>query len=138
VERCPGTQRKGIDIIDAVRVGDPIDLPLGTPDPAILIWAQREARVLVTDDKKSMPAHLLGHLLSGHHSPGIFVIRSQSSIPQLVSFLASVANTSEPSEFSVQRPLPNRRMGRYHGRIALIGVRRVGPGNLLQSFDQTI
>jgi hypothetical protein len=93
-------KRGGIDLIDAVRVGDPFDLPLTTPDPAILIWAQREARVLVTTDKKSMPGHLLGHFQSGHHSPGIFIIRSQCTIPQLVSLLASVANSSEPSEWA--------------------------------------
>jgi hypothetical protein len=91
---------RGIDLVDAVRVGDRFDLPLGTPDPAILIWAEREARVLVTDDKKSMPAHLLGHLLSGRHSPGIFIIRFQSTIPQLISFLASVANSSDASEWA--------------------------------------
>jgi hypothetical protein len=91
---------RGIDLVDAVRVGDPLDLPLRTPDPAILIWAEREARVLVTNDKKSMPVHFFGHIQSGHHSPEIFIIRSQSAIPQLVSFLASVANTSEPSEWA--------------------------------------
>ncbi len=72
----------------------------GQPDPAILIWAEREARVLVTNDKKSMLGHFLGHIQSGYHSPGIFIIGSQSAIPRLVSFLASIANTSEPSEWA--------------------------------------
>jgi hypothetical protein len=91
---------RGIDLIDAVRVGDPNDLPLRTPDPAILIWAEREARVLVTDDRKSMPRHLLDHLRFGQHSPGIFIIRSQSTIPQLISFLATVAQSSDASEWA--------------------------------------
>ena len=91
---------RGVDLIDAVRVGDPIDLPLRTRDPAILIWAEREARVLITNDKKSMPGHLRDHLLLGRHSPGIFVIRSQATIPQLVSFLATVGHTSGPSAWA--------------------------------------
>jgi len=39
---------RGIDPIDAQRVGDPADLPLGSEDPAILLWAEREQRILVT------------------------------------------------------------------------------------------
>ena len=30
----------GGDFIDAIRVGDPADLPLGSSDPDILIWAE--------------------------------------------------------------------------------------------------
>ncbi len=39
---------RGIDPIDTVRVGDLPELPLGTEDPVILRWAQREQRILVT------------------------------------------------------------------------------------------
>jgi hypothetical protein len=91
---------RGRDLIDAVRVGDPNDLPLKTPDPAILIWAQRQARVLIIHDKRSMPGHLFDHLQARHHSPGIFIPRSQSTIPGLVSFLATVAHASDPSEWA--------------------------------------
>jgi len=86
--------------IDAVRVGDPIDLPLRTKDPAILIWAEREARVLITNDKRSMPGHLMDHLKAGGHSPGIFEIRAQSSVSEIVSLLAAVAHASDPSEWA--------------------------------------
>jgi hypothetical protein len=34
--------------IDVVRVGDPPDLPLGSLDPDILLWAEREGRILVS------------------------------------------------------------------------------------------
>jgi hypothetical protein len=34
--------------LDVVRVGDPPDLPLAADDAAILAWAQREGRILVT------------------------------------------------------------------------------------------
>lgn len=43
---------------DAVRVGDPPDLPLGSQDEVILVWAERENRILVTEDVNTMPGHL--------------------------------------------------------------------------------
>ena len=91
---------RGSRLIDAVRVGDPSDLPLRTPDPDILLWAQREVRVLITNDKSSMPGYLFDHIQAGHHSPGIFIPRSQSTIPELVSFFVIVAHTSDPAEWS--------------------------------------
>src|SRR5947209_4589649 len=84
----------GINLVDAVRVGDLPDLPLGSLDPDILLWAEREGRILVTKDKDSMSAHLADHLQSGHHSPGVFSIRKRSSLPLVVSFLAAAAYES--------------------------------------------
>src|SRR5229473_2577031 len=48
--------------IDAVRVGDPPDLPLGSADPAILLWAEREGCILITEDVHTMPGYLSNHL----------------------------------------------------------------------------
>lgn len=44
--------------IDVVQVGDPVDLPLGSTDPAILLWAEKEDRVVVSRDYNTMPNHL--------------------------------------------------------------------------------
>jgi hypothetical protein len=40
----------GINPIDAVRVGDFANLPLGTSDSDILLWSEREERILVSFD----------------------------------------------------------------------------------------
>lgn len=48
----------GGPLIDAVRVGDLPELPLGIGDAEILIWAAREQRILVTSDKSTMANHL--------------------------------------------------------------------------------
>ncbi|HMF37861.1 MAG TPA: hypothetical protein VKF17_14540 [Isosphaeraceae bacterium] len=40
--------------------------------------------------------------------------------------------------FFTDRRLPGRGAERYYVLIASIGVRRIGPGTLLQSFFQTI
>lgn len=59
--------------IDAVRVGDPADLPLGSDDAVILAWAEKENRILVTLDRHTMSGNLAQHLATGRHSPGVFI-----------------------------------------------------------------
>jgi hypothetical protein len=85
--------------IDAVRVGDPPDLPLGAGDPALLLWAEREGRILLTEDVHTMPGHLAQHLQSGHHSPGIFVVSSGCSIKELVTSLELVAHAGQADDY---------------------------------------
>jgi hypothetical protein len=90
---------RGLDIVDATRVGDPPDLPLGVDDPDILAWAKREERILVCLDKKTMATHLADHLASGRHSPGIFTLRPGFSFPEIVDFLVLAAHASDPTEW---------------------------------------
>jgi hypothetical protein len=84
----------GVDVIDVVRVGDPPDLPLGSPDPDILIWAEQNQRILISHDLNTMPGHLAAHLHAGRYSPGVFLLRPNSSLPQVVALLALVAHQS--------------------------------------------
>ena len=65
----------------------------------LLVWAERHNRILVTHDPDTMPGHLADHLRAGRHSPGIFMIRSRSSLPQIVSFLMEAAYASDPAEW---------------------------------------
>jgi hypothetical protein len=85
--------------IDATRVRDPAGLPLGTDDPSILLWAERESRILVSFDRATLPVHLAAHLAAGHHSPGIFALRRRAPIVVVVDFLMLAAHASDPSEW---------------------------------------
>jgi hypothetical protein len=87
---------RGVDPIDVLRVGDPPDLPLGSIDPDILVWAEREGRVVLTFDRRTMPVHLTNHLKAGRHSPGVFVIRPLFPLPQVVDELALHAHAGDP------------------------------------------
>lgn len=90
---------RGIDAIDAVRVGDLPDLPLGSTDDVILQWAEQEQRILVTFDKSSMTRHLQEHLAAGNHCPGIFMISSDDKPLDVLDFLVLAAHASEPVEW---------------------------------------
>jgi hypothetical protein len=85
--------------LDVVRVGDPVNLPLRTPDPDILLWAEREGRILVTSDKATVPGHLADHLRAGRNSAGVFVIRPGSNLPAVVSHLVLAAYASGPVDW---------------------------------------
>jgi hypothetical protein len=88
--------------LDVVRVGDPLDLPLGSGDPAILLWAERENRILLTEDVHTMPGHLAAHRQAGHHSPGVFLIALGCSIGQLVGHLELVAHAGLATDYENQ------------------------------------
>ncbi len=90
----------GIDPIDAIQVGDPPDLPRGSQDPEILVWAEGEDRVLVSHDLSTIPNFLDDHLRAGRHSPGVFLIRHGATLREVVDFLVLVAHASEPWEWA--------------------------------------
>ena len=90
---------RGEDPLDVVRVGEPPDLPLGADDPAVLAWAEREHRILVTCDKNTIPTHLAAHLAGGHRSPGVFMLRPMWSVRAVVELLVLVAYASEEHEW---------------------------------------
>lgn len=85
--------------IDVRRVGDPDAPPLGTPDPDVLHHLDLFQRILVTDNRKSMPEHLEAHWASGGHIWGLFWVRSKIPIGQLAQELLLVWETTEAEEW---------------------------------------
>lgn len=83
--------------IDTLRVGDAPNLPLGSLDPQILRWAEREKRILVSLDERSLAGHLAEHLAAGHKSPGIFIPRAVP-LPDVIAFLICAAYAGDPEE----------------------------------------
>lgn len=91
--------QSGEYLLDIVRVGDTLNLPLGSNDPEILLWCEREDRILISFDKTTLAGHLANHLQAGHHSPGIFLLRRSSRLSQVVAHLALVAHASDAWEW---------------------------------------
>src|SRR5271157_1819685 len=80
------------------RVGDPGAPALGTADPAILEWCEANGFVLVTNNRKSLPGHLLDHLANGKHVPGILVLSATINTRRLVEDLILIAGASFEGE----------------------------------------
>jgi|SRR5665213_148190 len=89
----------GRDVLDVIRVGSPDAPPYGTLDPDLLLWTERGGRILLTEDKSTMPGHLADHLVTGHRSPGILALRRRVYLSDLVDFLCLATYASEPSEW---------------------------------------
>ena len=89
----------GANVIDAIFVGDPPDLPLGSADLDILRWAERHGRILLTRDVNTMPGHFVQHLKAGHRSPGLLILKRGFSLPKIVAALALIAHASNPADY---------------------------------------
>jgi hypothetical protein len=89
---------KGLPPLDVTQVGAPQDLPRRTPDPDILIWAERNDRLVVTLDRSTMPVHFIDHLAAGRHSPGVVMLRSKS-LKAAVTDLETLTYASLPGEW---------------------------------------
>jgi len=92
----------GVNPVDVKQVGDPPDLPLGTPDPDLLLWCERTSRIVVTLDRNTMPKHLAAHLRQGHHSPGVFILQPGYTVAELVAALVLAAYIYDPMEVQDQ------------------------------------
>ena len=80
-------------------IGDDMAPALGTPDPLILDWLEKNDYILISRNRKTMPAHLKEYLDMGKHVPGILLIRRGISIGQLVEDLLLIWETSELKDY---------------------------------------
>ncbi len=80
-------------------IGDDIAPTLGTPDPAILEWIERNGYILISRNRRTIPRYLQEHLAAGHHVPGIFLLRRRHSLGQLIEDLLLIWSASEPGEY---------------------------------------
>jgi hypothetical protein len=90
---------RGVEVLDVVRVGDASAPSLHSPDADILSWAETHDRILVTLDRSTMPDHLNAHLAAGRHSPGIYLVRREASIADVMEYLLLAAYVSVPEEW---------------------------------------
>jgi len=85
--------------LDVIRVGDPVELPLGAGDAEILLWAEFQQRLLLTQDRHTMADNLRVHLHAGRHCPGILIARSGARVRELVECLELIGQVGEAAEF---------------------------------------
>lgn len=85
--------------LEVWRVGDAGAPRLGTLDPDILIWYEEHSFHLVTNNRKSMPAHLADHLKAGRHIPGILNIDLTEQMGVLLQELKDIVELSFEDEY---------------------------------------
>lgn len=92
---------KRLDVqIDVLRVGDKGAPPLRTLDPDILRYLATTQRLLVTDNRSTIPDHLDEHYAAGGSSHwGIVWVRPGISMGQVVDELYMIWSASEAEEW---------------------------------------
>ncbi len=85
--------------IDVLAVGLDGAPPFGTPDPDLLTFCEAEQRVLVTENRSTMPIHEAAHFAAGRHHWGIFQLRHKLSIGELAYQLQLFWEASEAEEW---------------------------------------
>ncbi|MBW4562374.1 MAG: hypothetical protein KME32_14720 [Mojavia pulchra JT2-VF2] len=91
--------RSQMGSIDILRVGESNAPELGTLDPDVLRYLELSQRLLVTDNRASMPAHLEAHWAEDRHIWGLFWLRPRIPIGQLAQELLLVWETTEVEEW---------------------------------------
>lgn len=84
--------------VDIVHIGGPGAPAKHALDPDILAFCEREHRVLVTNNRKSMPGHLAAFAAAGRHHWGIFEVRDSATIGDLIEELLLIATATDATE----------------------------------------
>lgn len=66
--------------LDILRVGEPHAPPLGTLDPYVLDYLELSQRLLVTNNRRSMPGHLKKHWDKGGHIWDLLWLRPSANL----------------------------------------------------------
>lgn len=85
--------------IDILRVGDAEAPPLGTLDPDILRYLELSQRILVTDNRKSMPEHLEEHWGDGGHIWRLVWLGSSGNLSIWAETIYLIWEATEPEEW---------------------------------------
>lgn len=70
----------------------------GMADSGVLMLAARQERILVTHDRKTMPAHF-GSFIESQSSPGLFIISQRAELLLAIEELILIWTASEAEEY---------------------------------------
>jgi len=76
--------------MDVIRVGQPGAPPRGTLDPDLLLAAESLGRMIVSNDRSTLPDHMAAHFAAGHHTAGVILMRGGYSLGRYVDDLVLV------------------------------------------------
>ena len=85
--------------IDILRVGDENAPKLGTLDPDALIYLGISQRLLITDNRTSMPEHLKDYWQTDQKMWGLLWVRPTTTMGKLAEELILIWETSQAEEW---------------------------------------
>ena len=88
--------------IDILRVGDEGTPNFSTLDPEILVYLQKSQRILLTDNRKSMPEHIKAHWDNGGYIWGLFWLSPSATFREIAEDLVLIWETTEAEEWQNQ------------------------------------
>jgi hypothetical protein len=72
----------------------------GVPDPEVLRRTSEQGRVLVSQDRRTMPGHFHHYVSAGAKSPGVILLRETVSIAAAIEELVLIWSASEADEWT--------------------------------------
>lgn len=88
--------------IEVLMVGDDTAPAIGTPDAELLRWIEQNRYILVSRNRRTLPQHLKEHLRAGRHVPGIFLLRRQHTLHQILEDLLLIWESGDLGEYQDQ------------------------------------
>ncbi|NJL20983.1 MAG: DUF5615 family PIN-like protein [Leptolyngbyaceae cyanobacterium SM1_3_5] len=85
--------------VDVLRVGEATAPSFGTTDPEILRYLELSQRILVTDNRASMPSHLEAHWSAGNRIWGLLWVRPETPLREVAQTLLLIWEASEAEEW---------------------------------------
>ena len=91
-----------LDVVTAFEIG----MSKAT-DPELLVWASKAGRIIITHDRKTMPAHAADLMSKGVSIAGIFIVLRRLPLHQVIEDLELMITSSDNDEWiNVIRYLP--------------------------------
>ena len=83
-----------VDVVTAFEIG-----MSESSDPDLLAWAAEVGRVLVTHDRRTIPAHAAARLAAGEDIAGVIIVSRQMPMGSAIDELEIVVSCSEAEEW---------------------------------------
>jgi len=83
----------GVDLVHVRDVGLE-----AVPDPAILEWAAQRDRVLLTHDRRTVPAFAYARVAAGQRMPGVFLVSDDMPTGQAIDEILLAVQCLTPDE----------------------------------------
>ncbi|HEX4954253.1 MAG TPA: DUF5615 family PIN-like protein [Thermoanaerobaculia bacterium] len=87
--------------LDILRAQDHPDV-CGVDDEALLAFAAREERMVLTHDAATIPRYAKQRLLRGENLSGVLVVQTRQAVGRAIEEIAMILVASEPDEWRGQ------------------------------------